>query len=42
MSFDLADANESWSYDEQFDLIHVQQMAGSIKDWAYLCGQAMK
>ncbi|KAJ5738063.1 S-adenosyl-L-methionine-dependent methyltransferase [Penicillium malachiteum] len=42
VKFDIDDVNEEWNYEEKFDLIHVQGMAGMIKDWAYLSGQAMK
>ncbi|KAJ6031351.1 S-adenosyl-L-methionine-dependent methyltransferase [Penicillium herquei] len=41
VKFDIVDVNKEWNYSDKFDLVHVQQMRGEIKDWAYLCGQAM-
>ncbi|KAJ5710493.1 S-adenosyl-L-methionine-dependent methyltransferase [Penicillium malachiteum] len=41
VKFDVEDVNKEWNYADKFDLIHVQGMAGMIKDWAYLSGQAM-
>ncbi|KAJ5726632.1 S-adenosyl-L-methionine-dependent methyltransferase [Penicillium malachiteum] len=41
VKFDITDINKEWDFGEKFDLILVQGMAGMIKDWAYLSGQAM-
>ena len=41
VSYVVGDVNESWNFSQTFDLIHVQQMAGIIRDWKRLTDQAM-
>ncbi|PGH12432.1 hypothetical protein AJ79_04268 [Helicocarpus griseus UAMH5409] len=39
VKFYVEDMEQDWAYDEAFDLIHMRQLGGSIKDWNKLLKQ---
>lgn len=40
MKFEIDDAEESWTYQQQFDFVHVRYLAAAITDWPRLVRQA--
>ena len=40
VKFEIDDAEESWIFQEPFDLIHMRYLAAAIVDWPKLVGQA--
>lgn len=40
MQFFVDDAEDSWQYRHQFDLIHARMMVGSFQDWPAFMGNA--
>jgi trans-aconitate methyltransferase len=35
-TFEVDDFNLDWENDEQYDLIHMRELLGSVKDWVQL------
>ena len=42
VKFEIDDAEESWTFPENFDLVHARYLAAAITDWPKLIGQAFK
>ena len=40
MKFEIDDAEETWTFQHQFDFIHVRYLAAAITDWPKLMRQA--
>lgn len=42
VKFMVDDAEDSWVFSKQFDLIHARLMAGSFADWPFFFSEAYK
>ena len=42
LSFEIDDAEDTWSYSQPFDFVHVRNMAAGISNWPKLCTQAFQ
>ncbi|CAI7610608.1 unnamed protein product [Penicillium manginii] len=40
VEFQLADAQDEWTYHEPFDLVHVRGLSGAFRDWGRIYAQA--
>lgn len=42
VQFFVDDAESDWTFDGEFDFVHIRGMAGSVEDWSKLIEQAFK